>query len=94
MLFVLFATTIIANISIINIAPQLSAAAQDTVQDPSQLSAQITQAQEDIRKELGEQGQIISNDIVLTQEPDNDPSPLASWSNSVAQTWLIPPFGQ
>ena len=33
-------------------------------------------------------------DIVLTQEPDNDPSPLASWSNSVAQTWLIPPFGQ
>jgi 2-phospho-L-lactate guanylyltransferase (CobY/MobA/RfbA family) len=69
MLFVLFATTIIANISIINIAPQLSAAAQDTVQDPSQLSAQITQAQEDIRKELIEQGQIISNDIVLTQEP-------------------------
>ena len=54
---------IIAIISIINIAPQLSAAAQDTVQDPSQLSAQITQAQEDIRKELIEQGQIISNDI-------------------------------
>jgi hypothetical protein len=33
-------------------------------------------------------------DIVITQEPVNDPSPLASWSNSVAQTWLIPPFGQ
>ena len=33
-------------------------------------------------------------DIVITQEPDNDPSPLASWSNSVAETWLIPPFGQ
>jgi hypothetical protein len=33
-------------------------------------------------------------DVILTQEPDNDPSPLASWSNSVAQTWLIPPFGQ
>jgi hypothetical protein len=33
-------------------------------------------------------------DIVLTQEPDNDVSPLASWSNSVAETWLIPPFGQ
>jgi hypothetical protein len=30
-------------------------------------------------------------DIVITQEP---PSLLASWSNSVAQTWLIPPFGQ
>ena len=33
-------------------------------------------------------------DIVITLEPDNDPSPLASWSNSVAQTWLTPPFGQ
>jgi hypothetical protein len=33
-------------------------------------------------------------DIILTQEPNNDLSPLASWSNSVAQTWLIPPFGQ
>src|SRR5512145_3155862 len=33
-------------------------------------------------------------DIVITQEPANDLSPLASWSNSVAQTWLIPPFGQ
>ena len=33
-------------------------------------------------------------DIVITQEPANDPSLLASWSNSVAQTWLIPPFGQ
>jgi hypothetical protein len=33
-------------------------------------------------------------DIVVTQEPANDLSPLASWSNSVAQTWLIPPFGQ
>ena len=30
-------------------------------------------------------------DIVITQEPANDPRP---WSNSVAQTWLIPPFGQ
>jgi hypothetical protein len=64
MLIVLFATTIIiAIISITNIAPQLSASAQDTGQDPSQLNAQITQAQEDIRKELGEQGQIISNNI-------------------------------
>ena len=33
-------------------------------------------------------------DIVITQEPANDPSPLASWANSVAQTWLILPFGQ
>lgn len=33
-------------------------------------------------------------DIVITQELADDPSPLASWSNSVAQTWLIPPFGQ
>jgi hypothetical protein len=33
-------------------------------------------------------------DIVITQEPQDDLSPLASWSNSVAQTWLIPPFGQ
>ena len=33
-------------------------------------------------------------DIVIIQEPANDLSPLASWSNSVAQTWLIPPFGQ
>jgi hypothetical protein len=33
-------------------------------------------------------------DIVITQEPANDLSPLASWSNSVAQTWLLPPFGQ
>lgn len=33
-------------------------------------------------------------DIVITHEPANDLSPLASWSNSVAQTWLIPPFGQ
>ena len=24
----------------------------------------------------------------------NSLSPLPSWSNSVAQTWLIPPFGQ
>jgi hypothetical protein len=65
MLIVLFVTTtiIIAIISITNIAPQLSASAQDTGQDPSQLNAQITQAQEDIRKELGEQGQIISNNI-------------------------------
>jgi hypothetical protein len=33
-------------------------------------------------------------DIILTQEPNNDLSPLASWSNSVAQTILISPFGQ
>jgi hypothetical protein len=33
-------------------------------------------------------------DIVITLEPNNDPSPLASWSNWVAQTWLLPPFGQ
>ncbi len=33
-------------------------------------------------------------DIVITQEPADDLSPLASWSNSVAQTWLLPPFGQ
>ena len=33
-------------------------------------------------------------DIVITLEPENDPSPLAAWSDSVAQTWLIPPFGQ
>lgn len=33
-------------------------------------------------------------DIVITQEPADDLSPLASWSNSVAQTWLTPPFGQ
>jgi hypothetical protein len=32
-------------------------------------------------------------DIVITQESANDLSTLASWSNSVAQTWLIPPFG-
>jgi hypothetical protein len=63
MLFVLFATTIIANISVTDIALQLSASAQDTGQDSNQLNAQITQAQEDIRKELGEQGQIISNNI-------------------------------
>jgi hypothetical protein len=35
-----------------------------------------------------------NTDIVITQEPANDLSPLASWSNSVAQTWLLPPFGQ
>ena len=33
-------------------------------------------------------------DILITQEHANDLSPLASWSNSVAQTSLIPPFGQ
>jgi hypothetical protein len=33
-------------------------------------------------------------DIVVTLEPNNDLSPLASWSNSVAQTWLLSPFGQ
>jgi hypothetical protein len=32
-------------------------------------------------------------DIVITQEPAGDLSPLPSWSNSVAQTWLLPPFG-
>lgn len=32
-------------------------------------------------------------DIVITQEPASDLSPLASWSNALAQTWLIPPFG-
>ena len=34
------------------------------------------------------------SDIVISQEPANDLSPLGSWSNSVAQTWLLPPFGQ
>jgi len=68
MLIVLFATTttiitIIPTTITNNISPQLSVAAQDTTQDPSQLNAQITQAQEDIRKELVEQGQIISNAI-------------------------------
>lgn len=33
-------------------------------------------------------------DILITQGPANDRSPLPSWSNSVAQTWLLPPFGQ
>jgi len=33
-------------------------------------------------------------DIVVTQEPVGDLSPLPSWSNAVAQTWLIPPFAQ
>ena len=33
-------------------------------------------------------------DIVMTQEPAGDLSPLPSWSNAVAQTWLLPPFGQ
>ena len=33
-------------------------------------------------------------DIVVTQEPTGDLSPLPSWSNAVAQTWLLPPFGQ
>lgn len=32
-------------------------------------------------------------DIVVTQEPAGDLSPLPSWSNAVAQTWLLPPFG-
>jgi hypothetical protein len=63
-LSVFFATIIItATISITHFAPHLSASAQDTDQDPRQLSAQITQAQEDIRNELGEQGQVISNNI-------------------------------
>ena len=33
-------------------------------------------------------------DVVITQKPANNLSPLASWSNAVAQTWLIPPFGR
>ena len=33
-------------------------------------------------------------DIIITLEPDNDLSPSAAWSDAVAQTWLLPPFGQ
>jgi hypothetical protein len=33
-------------------------------------------------------------DIVVTQQPADSLSPLPSWSNSVATTWLPPPFGQ
>jgi hypothetical protein len=33
-------------------------------------------------------------DIVVTQQPADSLSPLPSWSNSAAQTWLTPPFGQ
>jgi len=33
-------------------------------------------------------------DIVITQKTANNLSPLASWSNAVSQTWLIPPFGR
>ena len=33
-------------------------------------------------------------DIVVTQQPADSLSPLPSWSNSVAQTYLAPPFGQ
>lgn len=33
-------------------------------------------------------------DIVVTQQPADSLSPLPSWSNSVAQTWLAPPMGQ
>ncbi|HET6640178.1 MAG TPA: hypothetical protein VFG77_01070 [Nitrososphaeraceae archaeon] len=33
-------------------------------------------------------------DIVVTQQPADSLSPLPSWSNSVAQTWLAPPLGQ
>lgn len=33
-------------------------------------------------------------DIIVTQQPADFLSPLPSWSNSVAQTWLVPPFGQ
>jgi hypothetical protein len=36
---------------------------------------------------------ITYTDIVVTQEPAGDLSPLPSWSNAVAQTWLLPPFG-
>jgi hypothetical protein len=33
-------------------------------------------------------------DIVVTQQPADSLSPLPSWSNTVAQTWLTPPLGQ
>jgi hypothetical protein len=33
-------------------------------------------------------------DIVVTQQPADSLSPLPSWSNSAAVTWLAPPFGQ
>ena len=33
-------------------------------------------------------------DIIITQQPADSLSPLPSWSNSVATTWLSPPFGQ
>lgn len=44
-----------------NTRNDLSAAAQGTTEDPTKLSAQLIQAQEDIRKELVNQGQIIVN---------------------------------
>ena len=34
------------------------------------------------------------SDIVVTQQPADSLSPLPSWSNSVATTWLAPPFGE
>jgi hypothetical protein len=34
------------------------------------------------------------SDIVVTQQPADSLSPLPSWSNSAAQTWLAPPFVQ
>jgi hypothetical protein len=46
-----------------NTKDDLSAAAQGTTEDPTKLSAQLIQAQEDIRKELIDQGQIIVNQI-------------------------------
>jgi hypothetical protein len=33
-------------------------------------------------------------DILVTAEPEDDLSPLTAWSDSVASTWLAPPFGQ
>jgi hypothetical protein len=63
----LLATTIITLIIYTTISnntkDDLSAAAQGTTEDPTRLSAQLIQAQEDIRKELINQGQIISNQI-------------------------------
>lgn len=46
-----------------NTKDDLSAAAQGTTEDPTRLSAQLIQAEEDIRKELINQGQIIVNQI-------------------------------
>ena len=63
----LLATTIITLIIYTTISnntkDDLSAAAQGTTEDPTRLSAQLIQAEEDIRKELINQGQIIVNQI-------------------------------